>query len=158
MPSISWSEAVEEALCFGWIDSKRKPIDDQKFIQFFCKRKASSTWSKVNKDKVLQLIEKGNMTAAGLKVIEVAKQNGSWTILDDVEALVIPDDLNEAFKNHPGSEVFFQGLSKSMKKLLLSWLVLAKRPETRQSRIKAVAQHAGKQMIPRQLQPVRRKK
>ncbi|ACE06207.1 hypothetical protein Aasi_0836 [Candidatus Amoebophilus asiaticus 5a2] len=93
MPTISWSEAVDEALCFGWIDSKAKPIDEEKYMQFFSKRRAISTWSKVNKEKVQKLIDGGTMTKAGLESIEIAKQNGSWTILDEVEALIIPNDL-----------------------------------------------------------------
>ncbi|MBC7451582.1 MAG: hypothetical protein H7259_08860, partial [Cytophagales bacterium] len=89
-PTIGWSEIVDEALCFGWVDGKRKSIDHETFIQFLCKRKASSTWSKVNKAKIIRLIESGLMTQAGLECIEKAKQNGSWTLLDDVEELTIP--------------------------------------------------------------------
>lgn len=149
MPTISWSEAVDEALCFGWIDSKAKPIDDEKYMQFFSKRKAVSTWSKVNKEKVQKLIDDGSMTRAGLESIEIAKQNGSWTILDEVEALIIPDDLEEAFKTKTGSKDFFLSLSKSVKKNILQWLVLAKREETRQKRIKETAESAGQKLRPK---------
>lgn len=149
MPTISWSEAVDEALCFGWIDSKALPVDDEKYKHFFCKRKASSTWSKVNKEKVKQFIEDGRMTPAGLKSIEIAKQNGSWTILDEVEELIIPADLEKAFKAHKGSKIFFLGLSKSVKKMILQWLVLAKRAETRQKRVSEVAEAAGQQFKPK---------
>jgi uncharacterized protein YdeI (YjbR/CyaY-like superfamily) len=106
-PTISWSEAVDEALCFGWIDSKRKPIDSDTFIQFFSKRKPKGTWSKVNKDKVLQLVSDKQMTQAGYESIETAKQNGSWIILDDVEELKIPKDLEQEFKTKKGSKDFF---------------------------------------------------
>ena len=148
MPSISWTEAVEEALCFGWIDSTRKTIDDDKYRQFFSRRKKVSTWSKINKDKVEQLIADGSMTVAGLKAIETAKQNGSWILLDEVEALTIPDDLETAFQTHPGSKVFYLSLSKSVKKRILYWLVSARRPETREKRIREVAESAAQKRKP----------
>lgn len=106
IPSISWSEAVVEALCFGWIDSTRKTIDDSSYMQFFTKRKPESNWSKINKEKVKQLSESGRLTEAGLACVEVAKQNGSWAILDEVEDLIIPNDLEIAFEKHTGSRIF----------------------------------------------------
>jgi len=150
IPTISWSEAVDEALCFGWIDSTKKTIDNEQFIQFFSRRKATSTWSKVNKEKVQRLIAEGSMTAMGLKSIETAKQNGSWTILDTVEELIIPDDLEIAFDARPGSKDFFLSLSKSARKIMLAWLVLAKREETRQKRIAGLADSAAQKLKPQQ--------
>lgn len=149
-PSISWSEAVDEALCFGWIDSKKIKIDTEQSHQFFSKRKPQSTWSKINKVKVQKLIENGLMTQAGLNSIEVAKQNGSWTILDTVEELIIPKDLETAFKKHQGSKDYFQSLSKTIRKMMLTSLVLAKRPETRQKRIDEIAELAAQNKKPRQ--------
>ncbi len=149
-PTISWSEAVDVALCYGWIDSKKIKIDDETSHQFFCKRKPKSTWSKINKQKVQQLIESGLMTEAGLSCIEIAKQNGSWTILDEVEELIIPKDLEKAFRKHKGSKDYFLSLSKSIKKILLSWIALARRPETRQKRIDEIAEHAGQKKRPNQ--------
>jgi len=149
-PSISWSEAVDEALCFGWIDSKKIKIDEEKSHQFFSKRKPQSTWSKINKEKVQKLIENGLMTQAGLNSIEVAKQNGSWTILDEVEELIIPKDLEKAFKKYQGSKDYFQSLSKTIRKMMLTSLVLAKRPETRQKRIDEIAELAGQNKKPKQ--------
>lgn len=148
--NISWSEAVDEALCFGWIDSVKKPIDDEKYKQYFSKRKAQSTWSRVNKEKVDRLIEENKMTEAGLQCIEVAKKNGSWTILDSVENLEVPDDLQEAFDQHAGAEAYFHGLSKSDRKIILSWIVMAKRSETRNKRIQEAALMAGKGKKPNQ--------
>jgi uncharacterized protein YdeI (YjbR/CyaY-like superfamily) len=136
--SISWSEAVDEALCFGWIDSTAKPIDEHTYRQFFTKRKPKSVWSKVNKDKIMQLTKAGLMAEAGHKIIEIAKQNGSWAILDEVEALIIPDDLEIAFQINSGLKELFLSLSKSARKAYLYRLVLAKRPETRQKRIKEI--------------------
>lgn len=150
-PTIEWSNTVDEALCFGWIDSKRKPIDDEKFIQFFSKRKPKGTWSKVNKEKIKQLIDNGLMKKEGLKIIETAKRNGSWIILDEVEELKIPKDLAKEFKNKKGSQDFFLGLSRSVKKAILQWLVLAKRPETRQKRITEIAELAGQNLKPKHL-------
>lgn len=150
VPTISWSEAVDEALCFGWIDSTKKTLDEKRSIQFFTKRKAQSTWSKINKAKVQRLLDEGSMAPAGLKSIELAKQNGSWSILDEVEELTIPTDLEKEFKKHAGSKAYFMSLSKSVKKMMLQWLVLAKRPETRQKRITEIAEQAGQKLKPKQ--------
>ncbi|WP_428657747.1 YdeI/OmpD-associated family protein [Runella sp.] len=149
-PTISWSEAVDVALCFGWIDSKKISIDNEKSHQFFSKRKAKSTWSKINKDKIERLIADGLMTEAGLHSIEIAKQNGSWVILDEVETLQIPPDLAAAFESREGANDFFSNLSKSVRKSMLQWLVLAKRPETRQKRIDEIAEFAAQKMKPKQ--------
>lgn len=148
--TISWSDAVDEALCFGWIDSIKHPIDEEKFKQFFSKRKASSTWSKVNKEKVEQLIASGKMHPAGLACIEIAQKNGMWSILDTVDALEIPVDLEKAFRKIKGSKAFFESQSKTSKKGMLQWLVLAKRPETRQQRINEIAMLAGEGKKPKQ--------
>ncbi|HWK98468.1 MAG TPA: hypothetical protein VNQ55_00910, partial [Parapedobacter sp.] len=107
-PSISWSDAVDEALCFGWIDSIKKKLDNDRTIQFFSKRKPTGTWSKINKEKVKRLIAEGLMKQAGLDCIETAKQNGSWVLLDTVEALHIPEDLAEALGRHHGAGTYFE--------------------------------------------------
>lgn len=148
--NLSWSEAVDEALCFGWIDSTKKSFDSEKYKQYFSKRKAKSNWSKVNKDKVKTLINKGLMEDEGFKSIEIAKANGSWTILDSVEALVIPMDLKEELANYKGAMEYFEGLSKSVKKILLHWIVSAKRKETRQKRILEIVENASNKLIPKQ--------
>lgn len=148
--SLSWSEAVDEALCFGWIDSTRKTIDQESFMQYFSRRKPNSTWSKINKEKVAQLIQDNRMTKAGYASIKTAQQNGTWTILDDVEALVIPEDLKMALETHPESLKYFDSLSKSDKKILLHWVTFAKRPETRQKRILEIAESARKSSKPKQ--------
>lgn len=147
-PTITWSESVDQALCFGWIDSTKKSLDEERSIQFFSKRKPTSTWSKINKQKVDVLIAEGLMMEAGYASIERAKQNGSWTILDEVEELIVPKDLAEAFQLYPGSESYFSGLSKSAKKMLLQWIVMAKRPETRKKRVDEIAVSAAQQQQP----------
>ena len=148
--NLSWSESVDEALCFGWIDSVKRTIDTEKYKQYFSKRKAKSTWSKINKDKVKILIEQGLMKEKGYKSIENAKENDSWTNLDEVEALVIPEDLKGEFANYKGSMEYFDNLSKSVKKILLYWVVSAKRKETRQKRILEIVENASKNLKPKQ--------
>ena len=150
VPTVQYSEAVDEALCFGWIDSKAKPIDAEKFMQFFCPRKEKSVWSKINKEKVDRLIKEGLMTNAGFEIIEKGKQNGSWTILDGAEALIIPNDLEDEFQKKPNSKDYFLGLSRSDKRNILQWLVLAKRPETRQKRINEIVDLAEQKQKPKQ--------
>lgn len=149
-PSIAYSEAVDEALCFGWIDGVRKSIDDRQFIQYFTKRKPRSVWSKVNKGKIEQLIAEGLMTPAGLKCIEIAKTNGSWGTLDEAETGIIPDDLQAALTAHAGAQKYFTGLSKSARKAILQWLTMAKRPETREKRIQEIASLASQGLKPKQ--------
>lgn len=151
LKSITWSDAVDVALCFGWIDSKKIKIDEVTSHQFFSKRKPKSTWSKINKNKVDKLIEQGLMTKAGSASIETAKQNGSWTILDEVEELIIPSDLEAAFDGKPNSKDFFLSLSKSTRKIILSWLVFAKTTETRQKRITEIVERAEKKLKPKHL-------
>ncbi|MCB9205508.1 MAG: YdeI/OmpD-associated family protein [Flavobacteriales bacterium] len=148
-PTLAWSDVVDEALCFGWIDSTRRSIDEESFMQYFGRRKPNSMWSKINKEKVEKLIADGRMTKAGLASIEVAKQNGSWNILDQVDELIIPDDLEIAFSKHTGSKDFFQSQSRSVKKMMLSWIVLAKRDETRQKRINEIAECASRETKPK---------
>ena len=148
--NLSWSQAVDHALCFGWIDSTKRIIDAERYKQYFCKRKAVSNWSKINKEKVTSLTKKGLMTQAGHKSIAIAKANGSWTILDTVEALEIPADLAEELKKRKGATEFFVALSKSGKKQLLYWVISAKRKETRQKRIQEIAENAGKNQKPKQ--------
>lgn len=149
--SITWREAVDVALCFGWIDSKKISINEETSHQFFSKRKAKSTWSKINKEIVVQLIKDGLMTEAGLKSIEIAKQNGSWNILDEIEELVIPKDLEEELGKRPVAKEYFYGLSKSVKKIILYWLMTAKRPETRLKRLTEIVERADLRQKPEHL-------
>jgi uncharacterized protein YdeI (YjbR/CyaY-like superfamily) len=100
VPSVYYTEAVDEALCFGWIDSKPNKRDDRSYYQFFAKRNPKSNWSKVNKTRVEKLIAQNLMTAAGLKMVEIAKRTGTWTALNEVENIKIPDDLQKEFDNN----------------------------------------------------------
>lgn len=148
MPTLSWSEAVDEALCFGWIDSKAVSIDDVSFKQFFCPRKPKSVWSKINKEKVKRLTEEGLMTPAGQRCIDIAKQNGYWSILDDVEELIIPDDLMKELEARPGAKDFFISHSPSVRKIALYKIAVVKRPETRQKKIVEIAEQAARKEKP----------
>lgn len=150
IPTVIYSEAVDEALCFGWIDSKAKPLDEHKFMQFFSRRKERSVWSKVNKEKVTRLTIEGLMTKAGYEIIETAKQNGSWTILDEAEALIIPKDLDKEFQRRKNAKEYFLSLSRWDKRNILQWLVLAKRQETREKRITEIVELADKKQKPKQ--------
>lgn len=150
IPAISYTDAVDEALCFGWIDSKSKPIDEKSYMQFFSKRKEKSVWSKINKEKVERLTKAGLMTKAGFEIIEKAKQNGSWTILDEAEALIIPADLDNELQKRPHARDYFLSLSRSDKRNILQWLVLAKQQVTREKRIIEIAELADKNQKPKQ--------
>lgn len=146
-PSIAWSQAVDEALCFGWIDSTSKPIDKDQYEQYFTKRKPTSVWSKVNKAKVVELERQDRMQPAGRAAIEVAKANGSWTILDDAEAHIVPDDLAEAFSSDVARSAF-DAFAPSRRKNILSWIALAKRAPTRERRIQQTVEAAEHGMAP----------
>ncbi len=134
-PSVKYSEAVKEALCFGWIDSKVKSLDAESYMQVFTPRKPKSVWSKLNKQYIEELIAEDLMTEFGIAKIEVAKQNNSWTSLDAIEALIVPEDLQEAFELNATAKKYFQLFSNTTKKNILLWIQSAKRSETRLKRI-----------------------
>lgn len=147
--NLSWSQAVDEAICFGWIDSLKRSIDDYRYKQYFSKRKPNSTWSKINKTKVQDLLDANKMHSTGLDAIEIAKQNGNWTLLDDVEDLIIPHDLKQHFENNPLSHKHYHSLSNSLKKGVLQWVVIAKRNSTRQKRIREVIENGNNNQLPK---------
>ncbi len=133
--SMRWEEAVRVALCYGWIDSTVKSLGDGKRRQYFCPRKPKSTWSKVNKDHITELIAEGLMHKSGQATIDAAKKNGTWTLLDDVENGVVPKDLQKVFNRNKKAFINFQSFTKGQRKSYLYWLKQAKREETRQKRI-----------------------
>ncbi len=143
---LSWEEAVREALCFGWIDSKVKPIDDERYMQIFTPRKPQSVWSKVNKQHIAELVEAGLMTDAGLRAVDIAKKNGAWTLLEPVDALIVPADLESALNTSKPAREAYEALPKKAKRLLLYSLYTAKREETRAKRVaEALAELSGTQ-------------
>ena len=133
--SITYAEAVEEALCFGWIDSKPNKRDAESWYQYFAQRKPNSNWSKLNKERVARLIAGGQMTERGLALIEKAKSNGGWTALDKSDALILPADLKEALAKNQKAAACFHAFPPSAKKAILEWINSAVREETRKKRI-----------------------
>ena len=136
--SMRWEEAVQVAICYGWIDSTVKKIDEHQRRQLFTPRKDKSVWSKLNKTYIEKLIQENAMHESGLRKIEIAKQNGSWNSLDEVENHVIPEDLQLAFNDNPKAWSNYQSFSPSYRKSYLYWLNQAKRVETRQNRIREI--------------------
>lgn len=134
-PSMRWEEAVKVALCYGWIDSTVKKIDEQRRRQYFCPRKPKSVWSKVNKTYITDLIQNDLMHSSGLLSIEIAKKNGSWIAIDDVENGIIPKDLQDVFDKTPNAFKNYQSFAQGYRKSYLYWLNQAKRQETRDKRI-----------------------
>ena len=134
-PTMRWEEAVKVALCFGWIDATVKSLGDGKRKQYFTPRNPKSVWSAFNKKNIHQLIQDNLMHKSGLDKIEIAKQNGSWTILDAVENGIIPEDLQLAFNKFPKAFTNYQNFAPSYRKGYLYWLNHAKRKETRLKRI-----------------------
>lgn len=135
-PTITYAEAVEGALCFGWIDSRPAKLDTERHLLLFTPRKARSPWSKLNKERVAHLLLQGLITPAGQARINAAQANGDWTRLDAAESLAMPTDLAAALRAAgANAEVFFARLSASTRKGTLAWLDAARRPETRAARV-----------------------
>ncbi|MFC4874426.1 YdeI/OmpD-associated family protein [Negadavirga shengliensis] len=133
--SLTYEEAVEEALCFGWIDSKANKRDADSYYLYFAPRNAKSRWSKINRDRVAKMESQGLMRPSGQELVDLAKSTGTWEALMDVENLVIPADLLHLLDSKPEASKNFQAFSPSSRKIILEWIMSAKRPETRQKRI-----------------------
>jgi len=142
--TISLQDAIDEALCVGWIDSKAGRLDDERSILWFTPRRPRSQWGRANKQRVERLAAEGRMLPAGFAAIEAAKQTGSWTFLDDVEDLIVPDDLDTALAARPPARANWDAFSESARRQMLAWVVTAKRPETRASRIDEIADRAAR--------------
>lgn len=142
-PRIGYEEAVEEALAFGWVDSKGASLDDERTMLWFTPRKANSPWSLTNKERIARLEASGRIADAGRGAVRAAKANGMWTILDDAQKLIVPDDLALELSALPGARENWDGFNASARRSVLEWIVLAKRPETRQKRIAETARRAA---------------
>ena len=142
-PVVDYDELVEEALCFGWVDSRPGKLDDERTMLRFTPRKRGSVWSRSNKERVERLITGGRMTDAGQRVIEVARADGSWEALNDVDDLVVADDLAAALAGNAAAARGFEAMSASMKKPILFWVTAAKRPETRARRIAEILRYVA---------------
>jgi len=137
-PSMRWEEAVKVALCYGWIDSTVKSLGNGKRKQYFCPRNPKSNWSKVNKTYIESLSKAGLIHTSGWAMIELAKEKGTWSAMDDVENGVVPPALQNALEEFPEALANFQNFAPSYRKGYLSWLQNAKRPETKEKRIRAI--------------------
>jgi uncharacterized protein YdeI (YjbR/CyaY-like superfamily) len=141
---LDYEAAIEEALCFGWVDSTGGRFDDDRGKLYFAPRKPRSVWAATNKARIERLIADGRMTPAGLAAIDRAKANGSWETLDGPERLEVPDDLAAAFESRPPAADHFAAFPASARKMMLSWIAMAQRPETRAARISEVAAAAAR--------------
>jgi uncharacterized protein YdeI (YjbR/CyaY-like superfamily) len=146
---VTLAEAVEEALCFGWIDGKLRRIDDERHILRFCPRRPNSIWSEVNKKRVLRLIKEGLMTPAGLRMIAAAKKNGQWAKARELEqSKSAPPGLMSALSSNSKARLFYEKLAPSHQKMYVAWVLSAKREETRQRRIQAVVIRCERRLKP----------
>jgi uncharacterized protein YdeI (YjbR/CyaY-like superfamily) len=142
--SVTYEEAVEEALCVGWIDSSGRNLDEERSIQWFAPRRPRSAWARSNKQRVARLTAAGLMLPAGLAAIDEAKRTGMWSLLDDVEDLIVPDDLAAALQGWPPGREYWDAFPPSARRAMLQWVVEARRPETRAGRITRIAEMAAR--------------
>ena len=142
-PRLTAAEISEDALCFGWVDSRPGTVDHERARLYISPRSPKSAWSAVNKARVDKLIAEGRMRPAGAEAIATAKANGTWTALDAVEAGVIPRDLAAAFRRHPGSKKAFEGFPRSARRGILEWIESARTEPTRAKRVEETARLAA---------------
>jgi uncharacterized protein YdeI (YjbR/CyaY-like superfamily) len=142
-PYVEYDEAVEEALCFGWIDSRGNRLDAERSMLWFAPRKPGSGWSRLNKERLERLQAAGQLMPAGLAKIEAAQRDGSWSMLDVVETLALPVDLVTALATYPAATAHFEDLPRSVRRAILEWINAAKRTETRARRVEETARLAA---------------
>lgn len=141
---VSRDAVLDELLCFGWIDGIRRKLDEERTMQLITPRRVQH-WSKTYKDRAAKLITEGKMQAPGRACIAESKKSGSWTFMDDVDALIIPPDLKKALTNKPDAEHFFNTINDSSKRFVLRWLKLTKTDKTRKSRISQLVELSQQQ-------------
>jgi len=141
---LPYDAIVEELLCYGWVDSRTRRLDDDRTMLLVAPRKPGSTWSASNKKRVAKLEKAGLLAPAGRQKIDDAKRDGSWSFLDDVENLVIPEDLSSALKRNKTAKKEFEAFSKSAKKVILLWIKTAKRSDTRAKRVNETVRLAAR--------------
>jgi uncharacterized protein YdeI (YjbR/CyaY-like superfamily) len=141
---LDYEAAIEEALCFGWVDSTAGRVDDERGRLYFAPRKPRSGWAATNKVRVERLVAAGRMAPAGLAAIERAKANGSWEILDSVERLEVPEDLRAALAARPPAATNFAAFPPGARKQMLAWVAFAQRPVTRATRVAQIAESAAR--------------
>lgn len=146
-PHVPWSEMVRELLCWGWIDSTARPVDDARSAQLITPRRPTSGWSRINKTHVAELLAEGRMRPPGQAAIDRARENGSWSALDEVEELTAsngePDDLRTALDAVPPARAAWDAFPRSARRVILVWVLSAKRPETRAKRVQVAVEEAA---------------
>lgn len=142
--TVYYEEAVEEAICFGWIDSIAHKRDAESKYQFFAQRKPKSNWSKANRERAEKMIAAGLMTASGKAMIDLAKQSGTWEALTTVQNYEIPEDLQQLLNKNKTALTNFLAFPPSSKRIILEWILNAKKTETREKRIKETVSLAAK--------------
>lgn len=145
-PYISYDDIVDLLLCYGWVDSLPNKLDSERTMLRISPRNPKSNWSKVNKQRVKRLTAERRMHKAGTRLVELAKASGTWTFLDDVEALVLPADLQDALVMHPKAEYYFNRFPDSSKRGILEWIKTAKQASTRAKRIKTTSEKAAQNL------------
>ncbi|MGB3616483.1 MAG: YdeI/OmpD-associated family protein [Catalinimonas sp.] len=141
-PMVDYDAAVEEALCFGWVDSLPRTLDEERTMLYFAPRKPGSNWSRLNKDRIARLEVAGRLHPAGRAKVTEARRDGSWTALDDVERGVVPDDLATALAAHEGAAAHWEAFPPSVRRGILEWIQNAKRATTRAKRVEETARLA----------------
>ncbi len=149
-PSVGYDASVEEALCFGWVDNRKRALDEDRSMLWFAPRRKGSGWSRSNKERIAKLIDADMMHEAGIAKVKAAKLDGSWNALDAVENLEVPTDLAGAFAVRPGSSENFEAFPRWVKRAILEWISTAKRTATRQRRIEETAKLAKENQRPKQ--------
>ena len=152
-PPVTYEPAVEEALCFGWVDSVGGRLDETRTKLYFAPRKPRSGWAATNKARVERLVAEGRMAPAGLRAIEAAKANGSWTILDGPTRGDVPDDLGAALDARPPARETWNAYPRSLRQQQLEQIAFARRPETRARRIAVLVERAGRGERPEPWRP-----
>lgn len=152
-PRLEYEDAVEEALCFGWIDSKPGKLDDERSMLWFAPRQPGSNWARTNRERVERLTAAGLMRPAGLAKVEAAKRYGTWTALEAIDALQIPPDLTAALAANGAAGQHFTAFPRSVKRGILEWIASARKPETRAKRIEATARLAAENVRANQWPP-----
>ncbi|HJR66131.1 MAG TPA: YdeI/OmpD-associated family protein [Gemmatimonadaceae bacterium] len=138
IPSVSYQEAVDSALCYGWIDGQARSLDDVCYLQRFTPRTSTSNWSKINREKAEAFLADGRMRASGLRAIEVAKANGRWEkAYEGQREMAVPEDFEKALKKHPKAQKFFGTLDSKSRYAVLYRIQDARKPETRARRIES---------------------
>lgn len=142
-PVVTYEQAIEEGIAYGWVDSQSAGLDADRSMLWFTRRRPGSPWSRTNKERAARVESQGRLAAPGRAAIEAAKADGSWTVLDDVENLVVPDDLADALSARPGARQQWDAFRPAARRTILRWLLDAKRPATRTARVEETARLAA---------------